>query len=286
MSATSRGPMSWRKSSGGSWNAAPLQPITTGFVPSPGSSGAVPLIVSKCLLEAPARVRPFRGALGADPLEHHLALVLGQGTDIGPPKRGSRYRDPRADVDDEDRRVPVGVEHLHVQLVVDREVHGGIGVLRERVQERARAAPDVDLRECGVTEPHRRGAEGVLSPRLGVAQEAQTRERVREPRDGGPRQPGAGGDVLVREPRVARTEAAEHVESATESPDELPICRAARLPLRLDPPCRCHERQFRTTKPALQTVQELARARTARKQTSTSEGEVRRLGAKRAQSTP
>ena len=96
-------------------------------------------------------------------------------------------------------------------------------MLRERVQERARGAADVDLRERRVAEAHRGGAQRILSRRVRRAQEAELRERVDEPRHRRPREPRPGGDVLVGQPAVAGTEAAQDIETASQRGDELAV---------------------------------------------------------------
>ena len=45
---------------------------------------------------------------------------------------------------------------------------------------------------------------------------------------GGPGEPRPRGDLLVRQPAVARSEAAQHVQAAPEGADELAVRRACR----------------------------------------------------------
>ena len=110
-----------------------------------------------------------------------------------------------------------------MHAVVDGEVDRRIRLLRQRVQERARGSADVDLGERRVAQADRGAAERVLSRRVRRTQEAEVRERVDEPRDGGLRESRPCRDFLIRQPPVARTEATQDVETASQRIDELAV---------------------------------------------------------------
>src|SRR5438477_4910914 len=209
---------------------------------------AVLLVVAEGLLEALSRERPLIGALQPDLFQDGLALVLRRRADIRAAQRRRHDGHSRSDVDDERAGVPVRVDHLHVQAVVDGQVNGGVRLLRQRVQQGPRGAADVDLRQRGVPQAHRRAAQRVLARRVRMAKEAELRERIDEARDRRSREARPGGDLLVREPTIARSEAAQHIQTTSERGDELAVGRGCQSGFRRVTAYPRHGTQFRMTK--------------------------------------
>jgi hypothetical protein len=119
--------------------------------------------------------------------------------------------------------VAVGVDDEHRQAVGDGQVDRRLGVLGERLQERARDAAHVHLPERGEPQGEGLGAEPVLVERLGVAQVAELGEGVDQPGDGGLGEAGPPDQLLLGQPAVAGPEAAQHLEAARQRGDELPV---------------------------------------------------------------